>query len=152
LQGEKWKTRMHMTWMSQRCHPESLSFSNSYAFSFVMLYIMISLTSLRLFSRLYQFNCCKISTTLDVFCCLLMTNLTVALFDFTFTAASQTEQAYSVICLETYRLVPLRRLNWCQGFEIGSLERKSPIIVCSIFTTSDWEPLSRTWYQWINGS
>ena len=55
----------------------SLSFLSIIAtFSFVVLYIMRHLRkSLRLSSILRQFKCCNMSPTLDVFRCLLVTNL-----------------------------------------------------------------------------
>jgi hypothetical protein len=53
---------------------KSLCFSNTYIFV-VILYIMTSPASLRLSSRLHQFKCCNMSSTLDVFRCLLLTNL-----------------------------------------------------------------------------
>ena len=44
-------------------------------FSFAILYIMTRQASLRLSSILSQLKCCNISPTLDVFRCLLLTNL-----------------------------------------------------------------------------
>ena len=44
-------------------------------FSFAIVFILTSRISLRLSSKLHQFNCCNISPALDVFRCLLVMNL-----------------------------------------------------------------------------
>ena len=109
---------MHVSWLSQ-WRLKSVLFSDSYMF---VLYIMISRTSLRSSSRLYQYKCCNMSPMLDMHCCLLVTGLEGLNWYFAIIVhipgISSFLKGWSKI--KIYMFVSLRSSNWCEDFCVES--------------------------------